>query len=133
MNSAGATVLEPLETDRCDEFDTNDLVEGDFGIIATLWVSLSSFCFFEGEPPLLKVKVRLRGRSRLELPGLLSLDDASSSSADPCRDFDDRDGAGFAEGAPMADSAEDLRDACGVSSLCVLTKSALTSSFKVLI
>ena len=109
MNSAGATVLEPFETDRCEEIDTSDRVEGDFGMLAVL-ASLSSFCFFEGDPPLLKVKVRLRGRSRFALPGLVS--GSGSSSPDPCRDLDDREGAGLLEGGPVLDEfAEVVRDA----------------------
>lgn len=134
MNSSDFTAFAPFEIDLSEAFDTNDLVEGDFGIGVDLDDVLRSpespFCFFVGESLRLKVKALLRGRSRLvEIPDLSACKGSGSSSAGPSRDLDvwawtDLD-------SPMDECDDVALEACGVSSLCMRTKSALTSSFSV--
>jgi len=91
MNSSALIDLAPFETERSEAFETNDLVDGDFGIgfaFDDIFRSFASpFCFFVGESLLLKVKVLLRGRSRLvELSEPGRSDASLSSSIDPSRD-----------------------------------------------
>jgi hypothetical protein len=70
-------------------------MEGDLGMGAgfddVFRSPKSPFCFFVGESLLLKVNVRLLGRSRLvELAELSACaSSCASSAADPCRDLDD--------------------------------------------
>ena len=136
MNSSALTDFAPLDTERSEALDLNDLMDGDLGIGAGFEFVFRSpdspFCFFVGESLLLKVNVRLRGRSRLvELADLSSCaSSCASSTADPCRDLDDFCGACFVF-SPMEDWAEFVREVWGMSSLCMRTKSALTSSFSV--
>jgi hypothetical protein len=91
MNSSGLTDLTPLDTDLSEEFEANDLVEGDFGMCTALDDVLrsfpSGFCFLVGESLRLNVKVLLRGRSRLVEPDLSVGDVIVSSSTDSSRDL----------------------------------------------
>lgn len=141
MKSSGVEAFAPL-VDLVDPFETRDLVEGDFGMgldledIFLSFPGLSPFCFLIGESPLLKVKVLLRGRSRFEdAPDVVVSSDAFPSWSDPSRDFrpllivDLFDF--FPAVSPTVDCADVAREMVGASSLCVRTKSALTSSFKV--
>lgn len=138
MNSSGVTVLEPLE-DRWEPLDTNDRVEGDFGMGFALDVFrsfsiFSAFCFLVGESPLLNAKVLLRGRSRLVEFAEVVGSNRTFSSIEPSWDFADRVRGGLV--LLIVSSTEEYDDPvrdidCGVSSLWVRTKSALTSSFNV--
>ena len=114
MNSTGFTAFTPLDADLSEAFETNDLVEGDFGMgfaFDDAFLSLeSAFCFFVGESLLLNVNVLLRGRSRLVEPDLSVCDAMGSSSTGPSRDLENRVSPGFEVGRPSLSPIEECAD-----------------------
>ena len=136
MNSADFTVFELLETDLFEAAsDAKDLEDGDLGIGLGFAVVPSSVarCFFVGELLLLNVNVLLVGRSRFVPSALVACNIRFSSCAESFRDFVDFVGPSFGTPLPSLSPIEgiDVVDTRGVSSLCVRTKSALTSIFRV--
>jgi hypothetical protein len=137
MKSSGIVAL----VDLVEALEINDRTEGDLGMdlddSLRSWVGLSGLGFFTGESPLLNVNVRLFGRSRFveTADALVSNDFFSGSSG--CESCEPRsllrvDLVDFCPVVSPADDCPDAaRDMVSVSSLCVRTKSALTSSFNV--
>ena len=129
------TVLEPLDTDLSEWTETRERVDGDLGIWAVLDAAVSpARTFLVGVSFLLKVKVLLLGRSRFVMfSGFSGCSNSFSPFSEPLRDLID-----LAEDllfcllspSPIEDWS-DVFDDCDKSSLCVRTKSALTSSFNV--
>ena len=139
MNSVDLTVFELFDTDLFEAAsDYNDLEEGDLGIGLGFAVVPSSVarCFLVGELLLLNVKVLLVGRSRLVPSALLACSIIFSSCAESFLDLVDLPdlvGPNFGMPLPSLSPIDgmDVVDKRGVSSLCVRTKSALTSIFSV--
>jgi hypothetical protein len=133
------TVFELLDTDLFEAAsEDNDLEEGDLGIGLGFAVVLSSGarCFFVGELLLLNVNVLLVGRSRFVPSALLVCNIKISSCAESFLDLVDLPdlvGPNFGMPLPSLSPIDgiDAVDTRGVSSLCVRTKSALTSIFNV--
>ena len=136
MNSADLTVFELLDTDLFEAAsEPKDLEEGDLGIGLGCAAVPSSVarCFFVGELLLVNVKVLLVGRSRFVPSALLVCNVKFSSCAESFLDLGDLVGPSFGMPLPSLSPIDgmDVVDSRGVSSLCVRTKSALTSIFRV--
>lgn len=139
MNSVDFTVFELLDTDLFEAAsEAKDLEEGDLGIGQGFVVAPSSVarCFFVGELLLLNVNVLLVGRSRFVPSALLVCSVRFSSCAESFLDLMDLvDFVGWSFEPPLSSLSPidgiDVVDNRGVSSLCVRTKSALTSIFRV--
>lgn len=136
MNSADFTVFELFETDRLEAAsEIRDLEDGDLGIGLGFVMLPSSVarCFFVGELLLLKVNVLLVGRSRFVPSALLACNIKFSSCAESFLDLIDFAGPCLMALLPSLSPIDGMEvvDTRGVSSLCVRTKSALTSIFSV--
>jgi hypothetical protein len=130
------TVFEPLDTDLSEWTETRERVDGDFGIWAVLDAAVSPpRTFFAGESFLLKVKVLLLGRSRfVRLSDFSGCNESFFTGTGPSRDLVDLAedlSVCFPSLSPTEDCIDPVLDDCDRSSLCVRTKSALTSSFSV--
>ena len=114
MNSSGLTTFIPVDADLSEAFETSDLVDGDLGMGFALEEALrslhSAFCFFVGESLLLKVKVLLRGRSRLVEPDLSVCEMVCSPSSLPSRDLAVRTGPDLDVGRPLLSPIEEWAD-----------------------
>ena len=152
MKSSGVAAGAPF-VDFVDPFEMRDRMEGGLGMaLADVFLSCPGLCFFVGESPLPNVngsplpnvKVLLSGRPRLEAPESAVSSDGLGSSSKPSLDlllfphvdledfFPPESDGFFAVASPDADWPEVDRDCTvGMSSLCVRTKSAFTSSFSV--
>jgi hypothetical protein len=133
MNSVDFTVFELFDTDLFEAAsEESDLDDGDFGIglgLAVVPISVARD-FFVGEL-LLNVKDLLDGRSRLVPSALLPCEVENASCAESFLVLV----VGWSLGTPLPSDSPidgmDVVESRGVSSLCVRTKSALTSIFKV--